>query len=608
MPFSPSRSTGFIFVLLLMACAGEQSVAPRARIVLGQQVVETQPSTAVTTDRTLLLVPFDTIPFAINKSRGRRQLIRWRSTDSSVVTISPDGDVIARSPGTAQVIESNLTVEKRTTVKVSRGVAQLEATPASVILRVGEAKPLAIIARSADGELLSFQQGKFVSLDTSVAAVTVAGGLIGIRVGTTTIRAIRGGSSVGVSVTVAGGPGVDPALPPPTSPTVATFAISPKTASVSHSGTLQFSATARTAGGGVLAVSVSYLATGGTVSMGGLFTAGPATGLFMVIANCGCGKADTARVSVASVVTTPPTLTSIAIVPKTAQMAPGSTWQYLAKVLWSNGDTTSVPIEYATSGGTITPSGSFEAPALPGTYYVVARQQGGTLADTSTVTVLAPGVLLSHGFDNGTMGDLWKWGTPRVVTDPTATGGRSVQVDWASHPGRDGDQGIGYSIPILTRKLHLRFRYKQDALANNTGIKKTVRFRGDNNAALGTFNIQWGSFLFYGDNYTVTPWNIWPTGRATNDSSFVNNLPDSFRGRWRYIEVMVDYTVAGRVKAGLWVDGTQIINYDAALDKVLPANFALKQAWMASVFNDPAGTQTDWFDSVVVSTSYIGVP
>jgi hypothetical protein len=219
-------------------------------------------------------------------------------------------------------------------------------------------------------------------------------------------------------------------------------------------------------------------------------------------------------------------------------------------------------------------------------------------------------VLFSHGFDDGGWAGMGRWGSPRIVTDATANGGRCVQFDWTR--GGDRDQAISHTVTGTRLKLHARFRYKQSANADNSGIKKTVRIRADINGqsgrAVGTFNIQWNGFLFYGDDFAIAPWNIWQTGFETSQAIYTQNHPNTFRDRWRYIEVMLDYSEPGKQKAGMWIDGVQIINYSGNLATPMPSNFSLRDVWFASWFNDPADTRSEWFDDIVISDSYIGVP
>ena len=73
--------------------------------------------------------------------------------------------------------------------------------------------------------------------------------------------------------------------------------------------------------GGTTAPAVTYSATGGTITSGGLYTAGSTAGTFRVIATQQGGTlADTAAVTITA---PPPTLTQVILTPSTRQPADG---------------------------------------------------------------------------------------------------------------------------------------------------------------------------------------------------------------------------------------------------------------------------------------------
>jgi hypothetical protein len=91
-------------------------------------------------------------------------------------------------------------------------------------------------------------------------------------------------------------------------PTLGKLVLTPATASVQTGGTLQFTATGTYSDGTSKAAAATWSATGGTVSTGGLYTAGQTAGTFRVIAVAqGSTKADTSAVTVTAPSTPPPT-------------------------------------------------------------------------------------------------------------------------------------------------------------------------------------------------------------------------------------------------------------------------------------------------------------
>lgn len=169
-------------------------------------------------------------------------------------------------------------------------------------------------------------------------------------------------------------------------PVVTGFTLNPATGVVLvPGGTRQFSTTATWSDGATRAVSVTYSATGGTITGNGLFTAGSIAGTFMVIANCSCGLADTAQVRVSA----PAQLQKLTVSPKTVTLESGSSQQFSVSANWSTGATDVPPVTWSATGGSVSASGNYVAPASAGTYRVVVAHNGGTVRDTALVTVTA---------------------------------------------------------------------------------------------------------------------------------------------------------------------------------------------------------------------------
>jgi hypothetical protein len=91
------------------------------------------------------------------------------------------------------------------------------------------------------------------------------------------------------------------------SPTLIAIALTPASVSLSAGATQQFTASGKMSDGSPSPVTVSWSATGGTISSAGLYTAGQTAGTFRVIASQSGGTlADTATVTVTAPSTTPP--------------------------------------------------------------------------------------------------------------------------------------------------------------------------------------------------------------------------------------------------------------------------------------------------------------
>jgi hypothetical protein len=164
--------------------------------------------------------------------------------------------------------------------------------------------------------------------------------------------------------------------------------LTPASASIGTGGTQQFSVSGQWSNGATTAPAVTYSATGGTVTSGGLYTAGSTAGTFRVIAvQQGGTLADTSTVTLSAA---PPVLQAVILTPSSASIVTGGTQQFSVSGQWSNGATTAPAVTYSASGGTISTGGLYTAGSTAGSFRVIAVHQGGTLADTSAITLTAP--------------------------------------------------------------------------------------------------------------------------------------------------------------------------------------------------------------------------
>jgi hypothetical protein len=82
-------------------------------------------------------------------------------------------------------------------------------------------------------------------------------------------------------------------------------------------------------------------------------------------------------------------LSAVVLTPATVSLAPGAAQQFNAAGRMSDGSTSTVSVTWSATGGTIS-AGRYTAGSTAGTYRVIAVQQGGTRADTSSITITAP--------------------------------------------------------------------------------------------------------------------------------------------------------------------------------------------------------------------------
>src|SRR5205823_2108550 len=186
-----------------------------------------------------------------------------------------------------------------------------------------------------------------------------------------------------------------PTQPPPGDPVVQ-IVTSPPSVTLDPYQTQQFLAYGRTQAGDSVAVVVSWSVSGGTITSGGLYAADTNAGTYQVTAT-----AQVAATAPAAATTTNNTTASgsstvknrgplmkVILSPVTASVLTGGTLQYAAYGRRKNGDSTSINVLYAASGGTITAAGLYTAGQTAGPYHVAATQSsGGTLTDTAAVTI-----------------------------------------------------------------------------------------------------------------------------------------------------------------------------------------------------------------------------
>jgi hypothetical protein len=258
----------------------------------------------------------------------------------------------------------------------------ISVAPGNVMLAPGAVQPFSAAAHFSDGS-------------TEVAAVTwsATGGTV------TSTGDYTAGSTPGdyhVVATQQGGILADTALvtiPAPPPPNLVAVELTPPTATVQSGQTQSFTVTGRLSDHSTAAVPASWSATGGTISAGGVYTAGTTAGTYSVIATeiGGGALADTAVVTVTAV---PATLVGILVSPDSVHLSSFGGRQFTAVGLLAGGGTTPVSVDWSATPSTfggpqnaISTTGAYSAGYAVGRFFVIARQQGGVLADTVPVRV-----------------------------------------------------------------------------------------------------------------------------------------------------------------------------------------------------------------------------
>ncbi|HET7249474.1 MAG TPA: Ig-like domain-containing protein [Gemmatimonadales bacterium] len=258
------------------------------------------------------------------------------------------------------------------TATLAAPVAVAVVPPVDTLTKIGDTLHLTVIVGGHKAG--PFEPISWTTLNGGVATVDSLGVVRAVAPGTAPIVATVSGQADTAMIWVG-----------PPAQTLLTLSIAPPSITLASGATAQFVVSATWSDGSTTVPGVTYAAAGGTITMGGLYTAGATPGTFQVIATQQGGtKADTATVTIAA---SAPTLTQLVLTPASVTLAPAGTSQFAVSGTWSDGSSAVPAVTYAATGGTITAGGLYTAGATPGTFQVIATQQGGTKADSSVVTV-----------------------------------------------------------------------------------------------------------------------------------------------------------------------------------------------------------------------------
>ncbi|MBG9945067.1 Ig-like domain-containing protein [Brevibacillus formosus] len=124
----------------------------------------------------------------------------WKTSKSSVATVSSSGTITAKGKGTATITATYKGEKVEIEVKVdSKGSSKLEADDTSITLKKGDSEKIKL---TYDGDDISSSKAKWKSSKSSVASVSSSGTVKGKKKGKATITAEYKGYEVEIEVTV----------------------------------------------------------------------------------------------------------------------------------------------------------------------------------------------------------------------------------------------------------------------------------------------------------------------------------------------------------------------------------------------------------------------
>jgi hypothetical protein len=369
--------------------------------------------------------------------------------------------------------------------------------------------------------------------------------------------------------------------------------LTPNVAAVEPGGKVQFVVTGSWSDGSDLIPVSTFEATGGSIQPLGEFTAGSATGTFSVVARAtGTDITDTAEVTITA---TPPVLQSISLSPASSSVTPGGSIQFAVSGTMSDGSSTTPLVVYSATGGLITPLGRFTAGSSLGTFRVIATQFGGSLADTSTVTIDAPTAATPflvedwstytstanfHSdprsiYDNEEFGGPWgQWN--RIELDQTTgiadigagTSTKSMKYTW---PDRTNATGVQPDAPRCADFYILKVMRFTPApeVWGEFYVKFSANWTSRAPASWGCQSNADYKFLFYGTlpgsrfslkNDYAGVGNRWdPTapGQGDGDNNFIHNVFHD--NQWHRIRWRAKLALGGQPGIHeVWLDNTKV--------------------------------------------------
>jgi len=367
----------------------------------------------------------------------------------------------------------------------------------------------------------------------------------------------------------------------PVQPTLAGVVITPSGATVIGGQQQQFTASGVMTDSSTVAIGVTWAASGGTIDAGGMFRAGNSAGTFHVIAtHVTTGIADTVPVTVRAV-------QNIALTPSTASLWIGGTQGFSVAGTLADGSSTPLPtVSYSTTGGTISTTGVYMAPATAGTYRVIAKLSGTNLADTSTVTVTGNTALTFSGPGHEPDGFTKIFSTPftALLSTTKNSEGWFIQSGYSRFPTNTTIVTDGSAPESPASVLNIRYEtslsggtsptvlfYGGPVPANHGYLYQRVQLKIDPNwSDNGNSGTKWGFFKTKGytnnHGWGVTYYNAHKIRVFTqfNDQTSANRewvmTNPLQKGVWYTVELLIEPGTPGQFNGTLrgWVDGNVI--------------------------------------------------
>jgi hypothetical protein len=265
-------------------------------------------------------------------------------------------------------------------VKTSQTLTTITVTPATATIIAGQTQQFTAIGKDQFGVVMPFTP----TWTATGGTISTSGLYTGGPTGTFTVKAASGTVSGSAQITV------NPQV-------LTTITLTPATTTLSQGQAQLYTAVGKDQNGTVMTIpSPTWLATGGTITTSGLYTAGTTSGNFTVTLQSGTVSGN------ASVTIAPKVLTTITVTPATTTLTSGQTQQYTAVGKDQNGNVMAFTPTWSATGGDIDASGLYTAGNVNGNYTVTAKS--GTVTGTAPITIGAIDMIIQAEDYSGMFG------------------------------------------------------------------------------------------------------------------------------------------------------------------------------------------------------------
>lgn len=300
----------------------------------------------------------------------------------ATATINASGLATGKIAGTTAVnaVTGGLNASASLTV-LPATVVSLALTPAATTFQIGATQPLRVNATYSDGTIVDVTTSSvFVSSNPAFVSVSTTGVITGVAAGTSMLTATAVGKSATAQATTLAA-------------TITGIVVTPATATIAVGATQQFIATATYSDGTTAPITTSAAWTSSNTGVATVLNTGVATGL----SACACATTITATAGGKSgsgslIVTAPPVVLSLALIPATTTFQVGATRQLAVSATYSNGDVKDVTLTStylsANPAFVTISNGGLITGIAPGTSALTASFDGKTATGQATTTAL----------------------------------------------------------------------------------------------------------------------------------------------------------------------------------------------------------------------------